>query len=270
MVSFPPCKINLGLNVTGKREDGYHDVVTCFYPVPWTDVLEVIPADHFSFAVSGTPIPGTTSDNLCVRAYALLRKEFDIGPVAMHLLKCLPMGAGLGGGSANGAYTLKALNNIFNLDLDAARLKALAGRLGSDCAFFIDSTPAIGHGRGEVLSHTDISLKGKFIVIVKPDLNISTAEAYAGVTPHPPGAGLADILEKHAPEEWKYLLRNDFEPSIFKRFPVVATLQQKLYAHGAVYASMSGSGSAVYGLFHAQIDLRNVFEGVTYWSGVLE
>ena len=270
MVSFPPCKINLGLNVVRKRPDGFHDISTCFYPVPWTDVLEIVPAKDFSFSSSGIPVPGTSADNLCVRAYELLRKDFHLKPVSIHLMKSIPTGAGLGGGSSDGAYALKILNDIFDLSLSGDRLREYAATLGSDCAFFIDPKPAVGKGRGELLSPLDISLKGKFLVIVKPEVTISTAEAFAGITPNDPVIDPGTILAKHPVTEWKELLVNDFETPIFKRFPVISALKQKLYAFGASYASMSGSGSAVFGIFDAETDLKKEFESVLYWSGTLE
>ncbi len=269
MIAFPPCKINLGLSVTGKRSDGYHDIVTCFYPVPWTDVLEIVPAAEFSFAVSGIPVPGAFADNLCVRAYALMRETFDIKPVAMHLLKCIPMGAGLGGGSSDGAFALKLLNDIFELAVSEDDLVQLASQLGSDCPFFIRAKPAMATGRGEQLTETSLSLKGKFLVIVKPEVKISTAEAYASIKPRMPEDDLTDILSGPL-EAWRTRLKNDFEIPIFKAYPSIAALQQQLYNHGAVYASMSGSGSAVYGIFHQPVDLRNMFEDAEYWSGHLE
>lgn len=270
MVSFPPCKINLGLNIIRKREDGFHDIATCFYPVPWTDVLEIVPSRDFVFSTSGIPVPGAAADNLCVAAYDLLRKDFNLKPVAIHLMKVIPIGAGLGGGSADGAYALKLLNDIFQLALPLQRLREYAAALGSDCAFFIDAKPAIGSGRGEILSNTDLSLKGKFLIIVKPEVQISTAEAFAGIVPVHSGSNLRDIVENHIIDEWKDRLTNDFETPLFTRFPVIGALKQKLYAFGATYASMSGSGSAVYGVFENEVNLRKEFESVQYWSGFLE
>ena len=270
MVSFPPCKINLGLHIVGKRPDGFHNIETCFYPVPWTEVLEVVPARDFSFSVSGDPVPGPAVDNLCVRAYELLRKEFDLKPVAIHLHKMLPIGAGLGGGSADGAYTLKTLHDIFDLSITREAMKAYAAQLGSDCAFFVENKPVLGMGRGEVLSEVALSLKKKYLIIVKPEVEISTSTAYAGVTPRKPAIDLREIVEKHPVEAWKTLLKNDFEDHLFKQFPIIEALQQKLYAFGARYASMSGSGSAVFGIFDGARDLRKEFETFTYWSGYLD
>jgi 4-diphosphocytidyl-2-C-methyl-D-erythritol kinase len=270
MVLFPPCKINLGLNVIRRRSDGFHELSTCFYPVLWTDALEIVPAKDFSFSASGILVPGAAADNLCVRAYELLKKDFRIGPVAMHLMKNIPIGAGLGGGSADGAYALRILNDIFKLSLSAEQLRSYAAMLGSDCAFFIESRPMIGTGRGEILSDVKLSLKGKFLVIVKPEVQISTADAFAGISPHEPSIDVRTIVETHPLAAWKDVLVNDFEDKIFKRFPVITALKQKLYAFGAVYASMTGSGSAVYGIFDEQVDSAKEFESVQYWSGVLE
>jgi len=269
MVVFPPCKINLGLQITGKRADGYHDVLTCFYPVPWCDILEAIPSQKFSFIGSGISIPGDIADNLCTKAYSLLKKDFDLKPVALHLHKIIPTGAGLGGGSSDGAWTLRILNQLFNLDLTPETLRQYASQLGSDCAFFIEDRPMLGSGRGEILTDIAVNLKGKFIVIVKPDVHVSTAEAYAGVKPGAPEVALKEILEKHPPEQWKDLVHNDFEASVFKKYPVIGKVKNLLYEHGAQYASMSGSGSAVFGIFTSSIDLKNIFEGYACYSGRL-
>ena len=234
MVAFPPCKINLGLNVLRKRDDGYHDIETCFYPIPWTDILEVIPSDKFEFTVSGNAIPG--DDNLCVKAYRLLNTP----PAKIHLHKIIPTGAGLGGGSSDAAWTLRLLNDVFQLKLSKDELKKYAAQIGSDCAFFIEDGPMIGTGRGEILRPAKVDLKGKFIVIVKPDVHVSTAEAYSGIVPKGSKLDLSDIRS----------LRNDFEETIFKKYPAIESIKKSLYQAGATYASMSGSGSAVYGIFN--------------------
>ena len=269
MVAFPPCKINLGLNILGKRVDGYHDLVTCFYPVPWRDALEIVPARDFRFNISGIPVPGAAVDNLCVRAYELVKKEYGIKPVAMHLHKVVPIGAGLGGGSADGAFALKLLNDIFGLALTSDELRRHAAVLGSDCAFFIDPKPAIGEGRGDILSTTSLSLKGKFLVIVTPEVKISTAEAFSGINPSTPKISIQEVVKRDL-REWKQLLQNDFEAHLFQRFPIIEALQQKFYALDATYASLSGSGSSVYGIFEREVALNKEFEDVTYWSGFLD
>jgi 4-diphosphocytidyl-2-C-methyl-D-erythritol kinase len=266
MISFPPCKINLGLNVLSKREDGFHNLETCFFPVQWTDILEVIPASETSFSSTGIEIPGR-QDNLCLRAYQLLRKYFDIRPVKIHLHKIIPIGAGLGGGSSDAAYMLRMLNSIFNLTLSVDKLRAYAAELGSDCSFFVGDQPMLGSGRGEILDEIDIRLSGYQLVIVKPHIHVSTKEAYAGLMPKIPEVRLREILAKPV-SDWKNLLTNDFEKSIFERHPEIAEIKNLFYAKGAEYASMSGSGSSVFGVFKKSIELKQYFPNCDYWSGV--
>lgn len=266
MVSFPPCKINLGLNVVSKRSDGYHDIETCFYPIPWTDALEIIPAKETTFTISGNVIPGNTNDNLCLKAYKLLQQHFDLQPVHIHLHKVIPTGAGLGGGSSDAAYVLRMLNTMFNLNIGIEKLKHYALQLGSDCPFFITDNPMLGSGRGEVLESVAVNLTGKFIVIVKPDIHVSTAEAYAGVVPSHNSGSVKNILKHTYIDQWKEKLSNDFEASVFKKYPRINELKEKLYKHNALYTSMSGSGSAVFGIFEKPVDLQQHFSSVTYWS----
>lgn len=267
MVSFPPCKINLGLRIVSKRPDGYHDLETCFYPVPWTDVLEVIHAPETSFAYSGHVIPGNPDNNLCVRAYEMLRRDFGIGPVSVHLHKILPMGAGLGGGSSDGAYMLRMLNSLFNLNLPSAQLLDYAAKLGSDCAFFILDGPMIGKGRGEKLTPCDPVLKDTYAVLLKPDLHISTADAFAGIVPRRPPNSI-DTVVKSDPASWKEEMHNDFEDSLFPRFPVLAETKKLLYDAGAYYASLSGSGATVYGLFKSPPAFSPP-ASIAHWQGWL-
>jgi 4-diphosphocytidyl-2-C-methyl-D-erythritol kinase len=238
--------------------------------VPWNDALDIVPAKSFTFSLSGKPVPGAAADNLCVRAYDILKKIYNLKPVAIHLHKIIPTGAGLGGGSADGAYTLRTLNRIFNLELSGEKLKEYAALLGSDCAFFIEDRPAIGTGRGEMLSDVALSLKGRYLVIVKPEVHISTGQAFAGITPQKPKTDLRQVLERYTIGDWKGLLENDFEVALFKQFPLIEAIHQKLYAFGALYASMTGSGSAVFGIFKNEVDLRIEFDGLVYWSGVLD
>jgi 4-diphosphocytidyl-2-C-methyl-D-erythritol kinase len=268
MVSFPPCKINLGLHVIGKRPDSYHNLETCFYPVPWTDILEVIPASLFSFTSSGKDIPGAPERNLCVQAYELLKKDFSTPPVKIHLHKIIPTGAGLGGGSSDASHTLRLLNNVFDLHLSVDQLKEYASRLGSDCAFFIQDEPKLGTGRGEKLENISVSLKGKFLVIVKPEVHVSTAEAYAGISPKTPPISLGEIFKTVPIEEWKNVLKNDFEESVFKKYPAIESIKKQLYTLGATYASMSGSGSAVVGIFDKRVDLPQELKSIS-WSGMI-
>jgi 4-diphosphocytidyl-2-C-methyl-D-erythritol kinase len=228
-------------------------------------VLEIIPSQEFSFASSGLPISGNV-DNLCVKAFQLLQKDFDLPAVSIHLHKIIPMGAGLGGGSSDAAWTLRMLNEKFSLDMNADQLKKYAAQLGSDCSFFIGEAPMMGTGRGEILKEVKVSLKGKFIVLVKPDLHVSTAEAYAGVCTRQPEKDLKATLEQYPVEAWKDFIQNDFEESVFKKHPVIAAVKKSLYDSGAVYASMSGSGAAVFGIFFDEIDLKNIFINCIYFS----
>jgi 4-diphosphocytidyl-2-C-methyl-D-erythritol kinase len=268
MTSFPPCKINLGLHIISKREDGFHDLETCFYPVPWTDILEIIPAKELAFTYSGNAIPGREEDNLCLRAYHLLKADFNIAPVKIHLHKIIPIGAGLGGGSADAAYTLRLLNEIFDLSLSVDQLKNYAPKLGSDCCFFVQDKPMLGTGKGEILTEIDISLKGFYLVIVKPTIHVSTQEAYSGISPKRPTTKIQEILKRPV-ADWKEVLKNDFEESIFKKYPAIAEIKNRFYSNGAIYASMSGSGSSVFALFEKPVELKKEFVGMDYWRSAL-
>lgn len=268
MVAFPHCKINLGLHVISKRDDGYHNIETCFYPVPWTDILEIIPAKEFSFTSSGSVIPGKEEDNLCIKAYRLLQAHFNLTPVKIHLHKVLPTGAGLGGGSSDAAFTLRLLNSVFDLKLNIIQLRNFAAQLGSDCSFFVQDKPMLGSGRGEQLVDLQLSLKGLYMVLINPDIHVSTADAYAGVKPHAPQQMLTDILTLPV-AEWKGHLVNDFEKSVFAKFPTIEAIKKEFYHQGAIYASMSGSGSSVFGIFLSQTELSDHFKGMQYWADYL-
>lgn len=268
MITFPPCKINLGLNVTEKRMDGYHNLDTCFYPVPFNDVLEIIRSEELAFESTGILIPGNAADNLCVKAYQLLKKEFDIPHVRIHLHKVIPSGAGLGGGSSDAAHTLRILNSLFSLGLGTEKLMSLAAQLGSDCAFFVQDNAMIGSGRGEVLTPCSLSLKDKFLVLVKPDIHVSTAEAYGGITPKKNSFAVKEVVEEKKMSEWRELLTNDFEETVFKKHPRIAAIKSSLYQQGASYACMSGSGSTVLGIFDSEIDLDDIGAPVI-WRGLL-
>lgn len=270
MVIFPPCKINLGLSVLSKRSDGYHNLETCFYPVPWRDVLEIILADAFEFTSSGNIIPGKPEENLCVRAYQMLKKDFDLSPVKIHLHKIIPSGAGLGGGSSDAAYTLRLLNEIFLLNLSQPVLMDYAARMGSDCPFFIQDKAMLGTGRGEILNDVSLSTKGKFLVVVKPDIHVSTTEAFAGIIPHQPLHPVREIVTRYPIAKWKDLLKNDFENSVFEKYPEIKSIKEKMYSIGAIYASMSGSGSAVYGLFENDPEVDLTFQNYNCWKGLTE
>jgi len=269
MLAFPNAKINLGLLITEKRPDGFHNLQSCFYPVEWTDVLEVVPATQFTFSSSGLTIPGNAQTNLCVRAYNLLKNDFDLSPVHLHLHKIVPIGAGLGGGSADAAFTLKLLDAYFKLEITTDKLEEYARQLGSDCAFFVQNQPMYCVEKGDIFEDIDLDLRGYYIILVYPNLAISTAEAYANVRPRMPQTSLRDYIQQPI-DEWRDTVHNDFEDSLFPRYPLLKQLKQQLYELGAVYASMSGSGSTVYGIFNAPPALSNQFADYSVWQGELK
>jgi 4-diphosphocytidyl-2-C-methyl-D-erythritol kinase len=261
MVSFPHCKINLGLRILRKREDGYHDLETVFYPVPVNDVLEVISRndgsqesgvrsqDSVRLNQTGLPVDGNPKDNLCLKAYYLLKKEFPLLPsIQMHLHKNIPMGAGLGGGSSDGAFALKLLNEKFVLNLNTEQLTDFASELGSDCPFFIQNKPCFGSGRGEELQPIELDLSIYSFLIISPGIHISTALAFSKINPAIPAHSIKDIIRKPL-STWKDELFNDFEESVFDEYPEIRNIKNELYKYGAIYASMTGSGSSVFGLF---------------------
>ena len=256
MLTFPNAKINLGLNVIARRPDGYHDIESCLYPIPFFDVLEIIPSEKFIFTSSGLDIPGDREKNLCVRAYYLLAKSFDLRPVHIHLHKVIPMGAGLGGGSADGAFTLVMLNEMFELQLSVDTLEELAGQLGSDCPFFIQNKPVFATGRGAEFQEIKLDLSGKFIALKHPGIHIRTKEAYSRVIPTEPKKSISKIIEQPI-ETWKNTLVNDFEKAVFPSHSELLRLKEELYQKGALYASMTGSGSAIYGIFEEKPDLKD-------------
>lgn len=268
LISFPNAKINLGLNITAKREDGYHNLESCFYPVPWQDMLEILPSEQSKFSSSGIDIPGSAGNNLCLQAYHLLQQKFNLPSVHIHLHKIIPIGAGLGGGSADAAFTLRMLIQLYELKLSDTELENYAAQLGSDCSFFVRNQPIFATGTGTNFSSINIDLAGRHIVIIKPDVHIATAEAYAGITPSIPETSVKEIIEINPIAEWKSLLKNDFEDGIFSSYPHIRSIKEELYKQGAVYASMSGSGSAVYGIFESEPKMDN-FKNSTYYKGTL-
>lgn len=251
MVTFPNAKINLGLEILRKRSDGFHDIDSVFYPIPLRDALEAVPdpnrrEDRWHY--SGLEIPGRYGDNLIIRALELLRKEATIPPLNVFLHKAIPMGAGLGGGSSDAAFFLKLASSFAEEPLSKERLKEIAAALGSDCAFFIEAEPAHATGRGEILKPVDLDLSGVKLILVCPDVHVSTSEAYGSIMPKEIGKSTADLV-KSPMKEWRNVLRNRFEESVFRLYPELDDIKQMLYDSGAIYASMTGSGSAVYGLF---------------------
>ncbi|MCC5938284.1 MAG: 4-(cytidine 5'-diphospho)-2-C-methyl-D-erythritol kinase [Lunatimonas sp.] len=251
MIVFPNAKINLGLYITSKRSDGFHEIQSCMYPIPLCDALEIQIAKKTRFESSGIPIPGNPEDNLILKAYRLLKKDFpDLPPISVHLHKHIPIGAGLGGGSADAAFALKSMNTLFELYLEDWILEDYAAQLGSDCPFFITNRPKLVSGRGELMQNSNLDLSGKWILLIYPSIHIGTKEAYSGVTPKPMSSSLKECLDN--PREWKSCLQNDFEESIFPNHPEIHFLKNQLYGLGAYYAAMSGSGSSVFGLFEEE------------------
>lgn len=267
MILYPNAKINIGLNVVEKRADGYHNLETVFYPINLLDALEITTdehqADSVKLKVSGEAIAGRPSDNLVMKACNLMRSMFPekIERLSVHLHKHIPTGAGLGGGSSDAAFTIKALNEKFSLGMSVDQMEQLSAQLGADCPFFIKNQPVFAEGLGDIFTDIDIVLKGKTLVLVKPDISVSTADAYSLVSPHKPQQSLRESLRLPV-EEWKNHVVNDFESSVFKKFPEIAAIKDRLYDLGALYASMSGSGSAVYGIFNQPVQyVDEVFAG---------
>ncbi|WP_114752265.1 4-(cytidine 5'-diphospho)-2-C-methyl-D-erythritol kinase [Pleomorphovibrio marinus] len=248
MITFPNAKINLGLHVTKKRGDGYHEIESCLIPIPLFDVLEMGLATKGSFTCTGIPIPGSGKENLILKAYQILKNDFpSLAELQIHLHKNIPIGAGLGGGSADAAFSLTLMNSLLGLNLEPRVLEKYAAELGSDCPFFIQNKPKIVTGRGEIMTSTKLNMQGKWIYLVYPQIHISTKEAYSGLTPKLPERRIDKILQ--TPENWKKHLINDFEASLFSKHPELSEIKEVFYRNGAFYAAMSGSGSAVFGLF---------------------
>ena len=249
MISFPNAKINLGLQITEKRTDGFHNLETVFFPVGWSDALEIAHSGELCFTTSGIAISGSPESNLVMKAYNLLRKDFDLPTLKIHLHKQIPFGAGLGGGSADGAFMLRMLNNTFNLDISQEKLLAYAAVLGSDCPFFILNKPVFATGRGEIMNEINLNVKGLYLLLVKPPVEVSTAEAFQYVVPQKPTASISELINLPV-QDWKNNLMNQFESSVFPQYPEISNIKRQLYEFGAVYASMSGSGSCVFGFFN--------------------
>lgn len=260
MICFPNAKINIGLNIVSKREDGYHNLETLFYPIPVADSLEITTApqgEETSFENFGIQVDGDAGNNLVLKAYRLLSSEFNLPPLRVYLRKNIPFGAGLGGGSADAAFMIKLLNQKFSLGLTEEQMEGYASKIGADAPFFIRNKPVFATGIGNEFHPVDFSLKGYHLVLIKPDVSVSTPEAYSLVKPCQPEIPLTEIIRRPV-EEWKDLLRNDFEESVFAKKPVIGQIKQQLYDMGAVYASMSGSGSSVFGIFNEQQSLAEL------------
>lgn len=272
MIVYPNAKINLGLNVVERRPDGYHNIETIFYPIGIQDVLSIEPSEtcsDYSFSSSGISVGGDVEDNLIVKAYRLLRSEYEFPPVDISFYKQIPFGAGLGGGSADAAFTLKALNTLFELKITPKKLEKLAAKLGADCPFFIKNKPVYATGTGNTFSSVKISLKGYWMLLVKPDIHVSTPEAYAGITPTPSVKSLTELIQLPM-TEWKNHIKNDFEETVFAKQPEIGEIKNKMYDLGALYASMSGSGSSVYGIFEQKPNFEGLFDKYFVACGMMQ
>jgi 4-diphosphocytidyl-2-C-methyl-D-erythritol kinase len=286
MITFPNAKINIGLNIVSKRKDGFHNIETVFYPLVYDDILEVIEVEDDGVEIkkkskkgvdmkpvnllqSGISIPGKIEDNICVKAYRLLEVDYELPPINIYLHKIIPTGAGLGGGSSDGAFMLKVLNDLFNIGLKKDKLINYAQKLGSDCPFFIQNKPVYANGKGDQLDEINLDLSDYVIALITPSIHISTIEAYSKATPSAPGYSLKDII-KQPIENWKKKIKNDFELKAFKKFPILNTIKKDLYTKGALYATMSGSGSTIYGIFNKKETWKTTdFKGCkVHWAAL--
>lgn len=271
MIHFPNAKINIGLNIVEKRNDGFHSIETIFYPIGLSDVLEFVEGEKVEMKSSGITIDEDWQQNLCVRAYRLLANDFHLPSIIIYLHKIIPIGAGLGGGSSDATYMLKMLNAHFYLKLSVEKLQYYARQLGSDCAFFINNNPVFACGRGDEFSAISLDLKNYFLVLITPEIHINTAEAYSNVSPVKPLFSLRKNIQLPI-EQWKNCIHNDFEISVCKKYAEIKTIKEELYSFGATYASMSGSGSSVYGIFKSTPDMQAMqvhFLGNKIWVGKL-
>jgi len=269
MILYPNAKINLGLHVLRRTAGGFHDLETVFYPVGWSDILEVVPAGHISyrvrFTMSGLPLPGSSRHNLVRRAALLMQERYSLPSLRLHLHKQIPAGAGLGGGSSDAAFVLRALQMIFSLDEAETALLSLALSLGSDAPFFLLNRPALATGRGEKLLPFSLSLEGYYLLIIYPALHIDTGRMFRLITPGDRRPSLKEIISL-PPQEWRGRLVNDFEAVAGKLYPVIPQIISRLYDNGALYASLSGSGSAVYGIFRQPPPLLTWPENYRVWQ----
>jgi len=252
MISFPNAKINLGLRVVSRRSDGYHNIETVMLPVTFRDVLEILPTgdNQVEFTQTGIEIPGEAFGNLCIKAWKLFKKRTGQAGAKIHLHKAIPPGSGLGGGSSDAAATLILLNHLFHENMDESELLEMAAQLGSDCPFFIRNRPALATGRGEILDDIELPVEDKEIFLVLPGINVSTAWAYSHITPCAPAMPVGEVVKGDI-SLWRKMLVNDFEIPVFDAFPMLKAIRDQLYATGAIYAAMSGSGSAIFGIYDA-------------------
>lgn len=272
MIRFPNAKINLGLHIVSKRVDGYHNIETIFYPVKLKDALEIVESKGIkdTLHISGIQVDGSSDDNLVMKALRLVREEHHIPNLDIYLHKVIPFGAGLGGGSADAAAMLQLLNDKYDLQYSETELVEKATRLGADCAFFILNKPVFAKGIGNEFESLDISLKGYYLLLIKPPVYVSTPEAYSLVVPHLPEVSLKDLALSPV-DRWHKSMKNDFEQSVFDKYPVLQRIKSVLIENGAVYAAMSGSGSSLFGIFEKAPDFSvSLFEDCFVWQGELD
>lgn len=273
MISFPNAKINIGLNIVEKRSDGFHNIESVFYPVGLCDALEVVESiaqtERIIFTSSGLEIPGNPSDNLCCRAFHLISKDYNLPNLKVHLHKHIPIGAGLGGGSADAAFFIRLVNDKFQLNMPLHEMHDYASQLGSDCSFFINNKPAFVVGKGDDFENINLDLSNYYIALIYPNIHINTSKAFSGAHPKKSNRSLEKEVLNIPIEEWKNYIHNDFEDSIFPQFPEIKKIKERLYSRGAVFSSMSGSGSSVYGIFKNPTDLKSQFKEPFIWEGKL-
>jgi 4-diphosphocytidyl-2-C-methyl-D-erythritol kinase len=274
MISFPNAKINIGLNIVEKRTDGFHTIQSVFYAIGLCDALEIVEnndatEEKIIFTSSGLEIPGNATDNLCVKAYYLIAKDYALPKIKVHLHKHIPIGAGLGGGSADAAFFIRLLNDKFELGLAWGEMHHYAKQLGSDCSFFISNRPSFVEGKGDQFESIQLDLSKYYIALIYPNIHINTAKAYSGVKPKKATRSLESDLLTLPIAEWKNYVHNDFEDSIFPQFPELQKIKEKLYELGASYAAMSGSGSTVYGIFEKATSIKAFFPDAFIWEGKL-
>jgi 4-diphosphocytidyl-2-C-methyl-D-erythritol kinase len=267
MLAFANAKINLGLNITAKRDDGYHNLETVFYSIKLYDVIELIDAEETACVIKGIEIPGNAADNICLKAFKTLQSDFNLPNQQLILLKNIPVGAGLGGGSADAAFLIKLVNEKFNLGLSVGQMQDYARVLGADCAYFIENKPTLAFGKGDEFEAVDIDLSRYFMVLVKPAIHVSTADAYAKVQVKQPKASLKEVINLPL-SDWKANMVNDFEPSVFEKYPEIDEIKTQLYAAGATFALMSGSGSSVFAIFEQEVKLPELEKDHLVFYGV--
>lgn len=271
MLVYPNAKINLGLNVVEKRPDGYHNLETVFFPIGLADALEIVFPENetkeYIWQSSGNAVDCDPDQNLCIKALRKLREARELPTVGLHLHKVVPTGAGLGGGSSDAAFVMKHVNQLLKLGLSDTELKEMSAKIGADCPFFIDNKPSYATGIGDILTPIEVNLNGYWIVLVKPPVSVPTKTAYSKIRPHYPEVSIKEIIKKPV-EEWKNLLVNDFEESVFAEYPQIEQLKTELYVKGAIYASMSGSGSSVFGIFKSEPNIEFAPEYFV-WRGKL-